>query len=167
MLLFCSKWLLFPSPCWKHEFFFLWFSLWELIGLLEVKLTKVPSTTTSQDWGSLGVFNSQACLHLSLQEFVYYSWNFSTLVLVPVDVLAPPLLLWEATILCILLSVSPIWGALWPQSSVGSKIFDFFCCCSAFSLAVKIGGMTSKFLICHTRNWKSELLFLIASFWLL
>lgn len=73
---------------------------------------------------------------MSLQEFVYYSWNFSTLVLVPVDVLAPPLLLWEAMILCILLCVSPIWGALWPQSSVGSKRFDFllllfsfFSCC--------------------------------------
>lgn len=157
----------FPSPLLEAWVFFLWSSPWELRGLLEVKLTKVPSTTTSQDWGSLGVFNSQACpqwvsrnLSITVEIFLPWYWFQLTFLRLRFCFGKP----WFSASSCVSLQFG---GPYDLKVLLDLKDLIFCCCCSAFSLAVKIEGMTSKFLICHIRNWKSELLFLIASFWLL
>lgn len=142
MLWHISKWLLSLPPVRIMRAFFFSLHHENLAGLLEVKLTKVRPLLPPKT-GAPCSFNSPACPRSASSH-----GRFSTLVLVPVDVLAPRLLLWEAVALWILLSVSPIWGAeeWWSQNSVGSKRFGDFVC-SAFFLVVKTGVMTSKFLI--------------------
>lgn len=77
-----------------------------LVGLLEIKSMKVCGPL--YNWPPLRDFNLSNVSTLSLQQFNNCSLEFSTLVLLPMEFTASVLMLQEAAILCIHLSISSI-----------------------------------------------------------
>ena len=99
-------------------------SLWEMAGLLKLKLTEVWSPLTLNP---LGFFNLSNVCTLSLQQFISYSLGFPTPVLIPAEVSLHELLPQEAVIL-FLLFVSNLEAVvcLWPQfSNRSGRVVDF------------------------------------------